>query len=535
MPRSVDHKRIRFWTHTRRRRQSQLIRALVVGLAAGALGVLFQYGLSFAESQRFALLGALEGSPFRWVIVPVLCAVAGATSRMITGAWAPEASGSGIPHVKGVLLGLRSLKKRIIPVKFLGGMLAIGAGFSLGREGPTVQMGAVAGHAVSQFLGVPPRYRPQLVAAGAGAGLAAAFNAPLAGFVFVIEELQREMSPYTYGAALAATVVADVVTRTFIGQFPSFDITRISIPPLNHLPLFLLLGLLCGLLGTLFNVALPGAMNAMQRIPGPRWGKAGAVGAAVGIAILIFPSATGGGQHIAEIILQGRAVELLKTVPFATGLLGFLGALLAAKFLLTLFSYAAGVPGGIFAPLLVIGSVTGALFGELIDLWVPGLVAHPEAFGVLGMAALFAAVVRSPLTGVVLILEMTGSHALLFALIVTAMTAYFVADFLGTKPIYEALLERDLRRSDPSRNDDPDDPILVNMVVEPFSAMEGRLVKNLGLPKGCLLITITRGGHEIIPDGGTELQGGDQLMVLTSGTCPIPDIRHKGQFGGDVA
>ena len=233
--------------------------------------------------------------------------------------------------------------------------------------------------------------------------------------------------------------------------------------------------------------------------------------------------------------MQGRAGALLSTVPFATGLLGFLALLLAGKFLLTLFSYAAGVPGGIFAPLLVIGSVTGALFGGVADLVAPGLAAHPEAFGVLGMAALFSAVVRSPLTGVVLILEMTGSHELLFALIVTAMTAYFVADFLGTKPIYEALLDRDLRRSDPSRNDDPDDPLLISMAVEPFSAMEGRRVKDLGLPKGCLLITITRAGRELIPDGGTVLKGGDQLTILTSGTCPIPDIRHKGQFGGELS
>ena len=535
MPRSFDHEHIRFWTHARRRRQSQLVLALIVGLAAGAVAVLFEHGLEYAESLRFTLLGALAGNPLRWFIVPLLCGIAGATARMITGAWAPEASGSGIPHVKGVLLGLRSLKKRIIPVKFIGGMLAIGAGFSLGREGPTVQMGAVAGLAVAQMLKTPRRYRPQLIAAGAGAGLAAAFNAPLAGFVFVLEELQREMSPYTYGTALAATVVADVVTRSFMGQLPSFRITGIPIPPLGHLSLFLLLGLLCGLLGTLFNRGLPAAMTAMQRIPGPMWVKAGFVGVAVGVMALVFPCAIGGGQRIAETILQGRAGALLSTVPFATGLLGFLALLLAGKFLLTLFSYAAGVPGGIFAPLLVIGSVTGALFGGVADLVAPGLAAHPEAFGVLGMAALFSAVVRSPLTGVVLILEMTGSHELLFALIVTAMTAYFVADFLGTKPIYEALLDRDLRRSDPSRNDDPDDPLLISMAVEPFSAMEGRRVKDLGLPKGCLLITITRAGRELIPDGGTVLKGGDQLTILTSGTCPIPDIRHKGQFGGELS
>ena len=321
MPRSFDHEHIRFWTHARRRRQSQLVLALIVGLAAGAVAVLFEHGLEYAESLRFTLLGALAGNPLRWFIVPLLCGIAGATARMITGAWAPEASGSGIPHVKGVLLGLRSLKKRIIPVKFIGGMLAIGAGFSLGREGPTVQMGAVAGLAVAQMLKTPRRYRPQLIAAGAGAGLAAAFNAPLAGFVFVLEELQREMSPYTYGTALAATVVADVVTRSFMGQLPSFRITGIPIPPLGHLSLFLLLGLLCGLLGTLFNRGLPAAMTAMQRIPGPMWVKAGFVGVAVGVMALVFPCATGGGQRIAETILQGRAGALLSTVPFATGLL----------------------------------------------------------------------------------------------------------------------------------------------------------------------------------------------------------------------
>src|SRR5262249_7414931 len=156
--------------------------------------------------------------------------------------------------------------KRVLPVKFAGGALAICAGLSLGREGPTVQMGAAVGQAVGQTLRVPPRSRQTLIAAGAGARLAAAFHGPLAGLGFVLEELQRDFSPHIFGTALVAAVTADVVTRTVSGQTPSFHVTGYPVPPLPALPIFALLGLIAGLAGVLYNRSLLGSLNLFGRL-----------------------------------------------------------------------------------------------------------------------------------------------------------------------------------------------------------------------------------------------------------------------------
>jgi len=226
-------RRLRRWSLLRERRQYHFLRDALVGLLAGIAAVLFQAALFYTEGLRNPLLSWLRMFPYwGWMVLPVIGAGMGALAGYITSRFAPEASGSGIPHVKAVLLQLRPMRwQRILPVKFIGGVLAIGAGFSLGREGPTVQMGAAIGKMLSHVLKVPKRSRSQLVAAGAG--LAAAFNAPLAGFIFAIEELQREMSPLTYGTALIAAAVGDIVTRTFTGQLPSFHISGYSTPPLT--------------------------------------------------------------------------------------------------------------------------------------------------------------------------------------------------------------------------------------------------------------------------------------------------------------
>ncbi|HEX2999775.1 MAG TPA: chloride channel protein, partial [Armatimonadota bacterium] len=219
----------------RRRRNNQFFRAALVGLLAGALAVLFQEALSQGEQLRIHFLAELKQYPhWGWVSLPLLAAFLGGFVSWMTARFAPEASGSGIPHVKGVLIHIRSLDwRKLLPVKFIGGVLAISAGFSLGREGPSVQMGSAAANCLSDLLHVPRRERQHLLACGAGAGLAAAFNAPLAGFLFVIEELQHELSLTTYGTALIATLVADLMTRAFIGQSPSFHFHGYPTPPLT--------------------------------------------------------------------------------------------------------------------------------------------------------------------------------------------------------------------------------------------------------------------------------------------------------------
>ena len=496
-------------------RRVQFARAALVGLGAGILAVLFQYALVTAESARAILLHRLHAFPWwGWIVLPILGGISAGLAGWMTGRFAPEASGSGIPHIKGVLMHVRVLNwRRLLPVKFLGGVLAIGAGLSLGREGPTVQMGAAVGKAVGEWMRLPRRSRGQLIAAGAGAGLAAAFNAPLAGFIFVIEELQRELSPLTYGTALIAAVVADIVTRSLTGQFPSFHISGYPMPPLTAVPLFAVLGVLAGLMGVAFNRSLLWTLRRFQswkRIP--RWVRPMLVAGLAGLLAWWLPQAVGGGHGTAESLLRGEYA--------AVGFLGFLLLLFAAKFVLTVLSYGAGVPGGIFAPLLVLGALVGLMTGQVSGLAFPSVAHTPAAFAVIGMAAAFAAIVRAPLTGIVLILEMTNNYEQLFPLLVACMIAFLVAEHLHNKPIYEALLEYDLERTGFIEHPQAAEPVTLELAVEPHSPMDGRRVRDLGMPEGCLMVMVNRGGREMVPSGGTRLQAGDHVTVFVTGDTP---------------
>ncbi len=319
-------------------RQAHFMRAAVVGSLAGAVAVVFQLSLNAAESGRIALLAEMRNFPaWGWTILPILCGACGALAGYLTEHYAPAAAGSGIPHIRAVLAGKRQLNWRnILPVKFIGGVIALGSGFSMGREGPTVQLGASAGAAISDTLKLDPHSKRNLIASAAGAGLGAAFNAPLAGFIFVIEELQREISPMTLVSALIASVIAVAVSRIFTGQLPSFHIQNFSLPPLTALPLFAIMGLVAGYAGVLFNRTLIWSVKASQRTQLPTWKKAAIAGAITGLAGWVLPDALGGGHRIAESILRGDFTSGSFTL--------FLFALLLGKFVLTMLGYSSGIP-----------------------------------------------------------------------------------------------------------------------------------------------------------------------------------------------
>ena len=229
--------------------------SLIVGVASGLLGAIFRLTLEQADRFRDSVLvwAHSEGASGLLSVIGS-AATATALAAWLVRRYSRYASGSGIPHVKGVLLHVRAMPwKSLLPVKFLGGLLGIGAGLSMGREGPTVQMGAAVGRMMADTLHVPSRTVPQLLSCGAGAGLAAAFNAPLAGFLFVIEELHRELSARTFAGALVAALAADIITRAFSGDAPSFEITGYPALPLAALPMAALIGVAGGALGNQFR------------------------------------------------------------------------------------------------------------------------------------------------------------------------------------------------------------------------------------------------------------------------------------------
>jgi CIC family chloride channel protein len=277
----------------------------------------------------------------------------------------------------------------------------------------------------------------QLVASGAGAGLAAVFNAPLAGFIFTLEELRRPLSVSTYSGTLVAVICSVMVARGLTGQLPAFAVRGYPPPPLESFPLVLLIGVVAGLLGVAFNRGLLGLHRLFLGIRAvPAWALPGLVLAAVGLVAWWLPDATGGGHGVAQRLLSDE---------YPAGV-GVLLVLLAAKFAITLASYASGTPGGIFAPILVLGTITGVIVGHAGGWLLPAVAPTPTAFAVLGMAAVFTASVRAPLTGITLILEMTGEQRQLFALCGACLVAYLVAEALRDRPIYEALLDDDIAR-----------------------------------------------------------------------------------------
>ncbi|HSY66486.1 MAG TPA: H(+)/Cl(-) exchange transporter ClcA [Terriglobales bacterium] len=412
--------------------------APIAGAAAGILGALFRLALARADRLRDEFVVWSHGRN----IVGFLLVVTGCASATGIAAWlvrrfSPDASGSGIPQVEAVLEGrVRQAPFILIPVKFLGGLLAIGAGLALGREGPSVQMGASIAHLVGKIF---KRNWPDcrvLLAAGAGAGLATAFNAPVAGAIFVLEELVRRFEPRIAIVALGASSTAIAVARLFLGDAPDFHVRALAFPSNGTKFLFFVLGALCGLAAIAYNHAILGAIAAADRLRGwPVELRAAMIGAGIGSLAWFAPELVGGGDPITQRTLQG------------IGTLAMIPLLFSLRFGLGAISYAAATPGGLFAPLLVLGAQLGLFFGLGCQLLFSGLQIQPEAFAVVGMAAFFAGVVRAPLTGIALVTEMTGNVTMLLPMMGGCFAAMLVTAVLRNPPIYDSLSTRVLPAS----------------------------------------------------------------------------------------
>jgi chloride channel protein, CIC family len=418
------------------KRRHILLKALVVGVVAGLIASGFRMALQACELARIGWIERLPAAKGLGLAVAA-GAIGGGVGLWLVRRFAPEAAGSGIPHLKSVVMGERPLRwARVLPVKFLAGLVGIGGGLTLGREGPTIQMGGASGLMVSTWFRVKQGEgeRKALISAGAAAGLAAAFNAPLAGLIFVLEELNGSFTQVVFVASFLAAVTADVVCRVVTGETPVFALHGMPGPSLRTLPVAALIGLAAGLGGVLFNRCLIASLDFFDRLKTwPPFVVGASAGLLVGLFAWLYPEVSGSG-----VLLSGRAL--------AGGIaIRWVLILIVARFVLTMVSYGSGAAGGIFAPLLVLGSLGGLAVGAAAHAVAPGWAAYPETFAVIGMGALFTSTVRAPLTGIVLMIELTGEYGFMLPLLVGCFAAYGIAEALGDKPIYEVLRERSLR------------------------------------------------------------------------------------------
>ena len=409
------------------------VEGLIIGSLTGLVIALFRYLLILSENFLPRLYSTLAAMPIYlifWLIL--LCFIAWILGKIVTKD--PMTAGSGIPQIEGILAGEMQMNwARVLALKFLGAVLGIGAGLSLGREGPSVQLGACLGSGVSRLTHRAFDEGRYLLVTGAGAGLAAAFNAPLAGAVFAFEELAHTFSPYVLIGAMSAAIMATTVTQQFFGMAPVFHLGEIpAVDAGANFFLLVSLGLFVGVVSLAFNRFLIFFLERNRRFSVPAWGKA-LLPLFISVPLGFFlPEVLGGGSPL---------VDSLVTAPHA---ILFLVVLFLGKFFFTMVAFGSGVPGGIFLPMLVLGALAGNIFA-----------AGAESFGVLpasfavcaivyAMAGYFSAVVKSPITGVILIMEMTGSFAHLLPLMIVSMVAYIVADLTGGRPVYEMLLARNI-------------------------------------------------------------------------------------------
>ena len=411
--------------------------APLAGLGAGLVGALFRLALEEANRFRDVLAARMDV----WGVVGFMLFVGLAAGAAAVAAWLvrriePSAAGSGIPRVMAVLNEeVSPAPPRVIPVKFVAGTLAIGSGLALGREGPTVQMGASIAYQAGKLFRQGWTNCRALLAAGAGAGFAVAFNAPIAGVLFVCEVLVKRFEARTAIAALAACAFATWVGRAMFGDAPEYSVGPLTDPGLLKLPFFVLLGIGAGLAGTLYNRTLLATLRTTDRLSGlPVEVRAGMVGAAVGAIAWFAPSLVGGGSGLAQQALSG------------VGTLVVLPVLFFFRLGLIACSVAAGTPGGLLVPFLALGAELGLWFGLLCALALPGMALEPEGFALAGMAALFTAIVRAPLTAIVLVIEMTANLAMLLPMIVACFAAMLVPVFLGDASILDSLRRRLLDR-----------------------------------------------------------------------------------------
>ena len=417
--------------------------AVVVGTATG-LGAVFFIWLLEQVGRLVTWIEAVIGSP--WGLLLAM-AVAGFLVGTMVERWAEEAKGHGVPEVmEAVALRNGRIRTRVAAVKVLASSLTIGAGGSAGREGPIVQVGAALGSAVGQRLQLSGEALRTLVACGAAAGIAATFNAPIAGAIFALEIILGRLTVRYFGSVVLSAVAGSIVSRALLSGQPAFAVPSYSLNHLAEIPIYIVLSLLTGVAAVVFIRVLYAAENRFDAWSIPLGFKASLGLVLTGAMALLLPNREilGSGVHlIGEAIAEDFALPL-----------GIMAALFVLKMLATTATLGSGNSGGIFAPTLFMGATLGGIVGTIAQQWFPTLVVHPGAYAIVGMAAMFSAAARAPITAILIVFEMSNDYQLILPLMLATVLATLVAERLYKDSIYTLKLTQRGIRLQQGRDED---------------------------------------------------------------------------------
>jgi len=405
-----------------------LLEACLIGVISALAALTLKEGISWLGGYR--VYAANEQG---WFVLPVAGFLLGGITGVGLQWLAPEAGGGGVPQVKAVLAQLpMSLSMRGALVKLLGTIFVLGAGFTLGRRGPTVHIGAALAAQLSVWLPTSPQHRRQMIAAGAAAGLAAGFNTPIAGIVFVVEELMRDISGFTLETAILASFTGAVVSRLLgtsevnLAGLVSQKGWEVSFAS-QEIPFFLLLGISAGILGVVFNRGILLSLRFYQQLQWSLPMRIAVAGLISGSIVAALPPFFRDNAGLRDLLITGQEGGWQITA-----------IALVAYFFLTLVAYGSGAPGGLFSPALVLGSALGYLIG-VGEVTLMGI-GSENTYALAGMGAVFTAVVRVPVTAIIIVFELTANFELVLPLMISCAVAYVVAESLSRGSLYQQLL-----------------------------------------------------------------------------------------------
>ncbi len=496
------------------------IQGVLVGIFAGLMVCLYRFLLAGSESVLRNYLSIIHGNLVYMILFFIVLAVMGLLIDWLTK-WEADSSGSGIPQIYAEVKGhMEANWAKVLFSKITAGVITALGGLSLGPEGPSVQIGGMAGKGVAKIFKGSKTDELRLILVGSAVGITAAFNAPLAGVLFVFEEINHGFDKTLIFIALVSAIVSDFISKAIFGQSTILNFPVLNIP-LESFWILVILGFIIGILGYLYNIGMIKSSDFMAGLNIPSWLKFVLVFMVSGVIALLIPEISDGGHFMMDM--------LDVTIPS----LGVLVLLLVLKYLFSMFSFSSGAPGGIFLPILVLGAYIGAIFGSIV---VPSFGWQHDLiykFIIISMAGFFAATVRSPITGIVLLAEMSGSTESLVAMIIVSLIAYVVPTLLGNDPIYESLYDRLLLKKNREFVKKPSKHVLSEYVVPLDCNYINFKIKDIPIPKNAIVVSVIRNGKYIIPTEDFHIKYSDQIQVLADSN-DYPYVREEIEelFGG---